>query len=341
MKTSKILIVAIIVTGLILISALGVGLYVANEIKNKTESINQINKENIDYHVMMIINKNDETYSDRFFKGVSQSSNELRIAIEEILIEDDDYINEVVDRLDMAIYSKVDGIIVHVYEDARIIDKINQASDMGIPVITLNENLHNSKRISFSGNNKYSIGLNVGKTIASITSGRGQIAVVDSIDYTFNETEETNMLNLGLKTAISDYADLDVRLTRYTEQGVLSAETIATEILDDYETIDSIYCSDSQSTLGIIQVLIDRNRVNDFTVIGFGDDAEILNYIKSGVIAATVVTDDEAIGKEAVIAFFDHTTKRLARSESQPSIMVIDKSNVQAYIEDKESGHED
>lgn len=340
MKTSKILILLIVITGLILIGSLGVGLFISNEIKNRTESMNQINNEDIQYHIMMILNSSDETYSKSFYTGVEVAASTNKIAVERILIDESNYINEAVDRLDMAMYAKVDGIIIHAYNDSRIIDKIDQASDMGIPVITLNENLHQSQRISFAGNNRYGIGLTVGKTIANLTTGRGKIAIVDKINYSSSVFEETDMLGLGLSDVFEDYDDLDVVLKRHTEQGVLSAETIATEIIDDYSDIDGIYCTDSQSTLGIVQVLIDRNRVGDFTVIGYGDDDEILQYIKTGVIDATIVTDNEAVGVASVEAFHDYITNGFVKSEFLPSMIVVNKDNIEAYIKEMESDDE-
>ena len=340
MKTSKMIFIAIVILTLILLGALSLGLYTSNDIKIRTEQMSQINNEDVRYHVMMIINKSDETYSDAFFDGVKLSAKAYNVAVETIEVEERDYLNEVVDRLDMAIYSKVDGIILHAYNDPDIIDRINQASEMGIPVITLNENLHQSKRISYAGNNRYSIGINVGKTIAELTSGRGKIAVVDQIDYENNVVESTDLLNLGIKDVVDDYEKLEIVLTRHTDQGVLSAETIATEILEDYPEIDAIFCTDSQSTLGIVQVLIDRNRVNDFTIIGYGNDMEILDYISRGtVIQATIITDDFSVGKASIEAFYNYKENGIVNTEYLPSIIVVNQENVSAYL--KELGLED
>lgn len=331
MKTSKLLIVLIVISGLVLIGSLGTGLYISNDIKTRTEMMSQINNDNINYHIMMILNASDETYSNSFYSGVEAAAAANKIAVEKILIDETDYIEEVLDRLDMAMYAKVDGIIVHAYNVPQVIDKIDQASDMGIPVITLNENLHQSKQISFSGNNRYGIGLTVGKTIADMTLGRGQIAVVDKIDYSSTQLNAIDMLKLGLSDVFEAYDDLQLVLKRQTEQGVLSAETIATEIIEDYPEIDGIYCTDSQSTLGIVQVLIDRNRVHDFIVIGYGDDDEILDYIQTGVIQATIITDTEAVGVASIQAFNDYMTSGIVKREFLPSVIVVDKNNIEAY----------
>lgn len=336
MKTSRIIYIVIVLLSLVLLGALSFGLYTSNDIKIKTEQMNQINDKNAKYHVMVIINGSDEIYSEDFFKGIDDASKANNVVVETIEIEEKNYLEEVIDRLDMAIYSKVDGIILHAYDDPLIIDRINQASDIGIPVITLNENLHNSKRISYSGNNRYSIGINVGKTIADITSGRGKIAVIDQINYK-DISSVTDLLNLGIKDVVNDYDALDLVLTRQIKQGVLSAETIATEIIEDYPQIDAIFCTDSQSTLGIVQVLIDRNRVNDFTIIGYGSDSEVLDYIKRAtVIDATIISDEYSIGLASIDAFYNYVENGIVNTEYLPPIMVINPENIDAYLKELE-----
>lgn len=133
------------------------------------------------HHLMFILNEDDHAYGSDFMKGVTEASAVYNIAKEMVLISEENYLEEVIDRLDMAIYSKVDGIIVHAYTDPRIIDKINQATEMGIPVITLNESVHTSKRLAYVGSNRYDMGIEVGKTISRLSGEYGNVAIIDRV----------------------------------------------------------------------------------------------------------------------------------------------------------------
>lgn len=341
MRQSKLLTILIYITAFILIGAFATGLYISNEIKNKTEAIGIVGYEDSKYHVMMLLNASDQAYSDAFKQGVHEASNELQISVEMIMIEDEDYLSAVLDRLDMAMYAKVDGIILHAYEDSSIVDKINQATEMDIPVITLNENIHQSKRLAYVGNSRYSVGIDVGKTIAELTNNKANFAVIDQINYGEHKGS-MDLLELGIRNVFENNDDLNLVTTRYARQGLLSAETVAIEILEDFPNIDGIYCTDGQSTLGIVQVLIDQNRVNDIIVVGSGALDEILNYIGTGnVIEATVVTDYYSVGRSAIQTFSDYMENGIVNTQIIPPLHVLTEENIDAYLKTLEATDEE
>lgn len=317
----------------ILIGALVSGLVIANKIQNKTETLGHLTYEQVDYHLMMILNAGDQNYSEAFERGVQEASQQRNIVVETVWIDQQDYLESVLDRLDMAIFAKVDGIILHAYDDSEIVDRINRASEMGIPVITLHENVHQSKRLAYVGNSQYSVGIDVGKTIARLTDEQAKVAVIDQSVYDLAESE-MDLLSLGISDVFENYDYMDLVTTRRSTQGVLSAENVALSILDDYPNISVIFSTNGQATLGIVQVLIDQNKVNDVTVIGSSDNEEILRYIQQGnVIEATLVTDCYSIGKGAIETFYNYMTEGLVNTQISPSITVVDKSNIKGYLE--------
>lgn len=324
------------ISGALLIIAVMTGLYISNEIKNKSLSVDTTEYNESTHHMMFLLNDDDQAYGTFFMNGLNEACRDYNIASEIIMIPEDNYLNEVLDRLDMAIYSKVDGIVLHAYNDPLIVDKINRATEMGIPVITLNENVHESKRLAYVGNSRYSIGIEVGKTIARISGSYGKVAVVDRVAED-SSSDMMDLLSLGIKDAFENIDGLTLVTTRNTSQGVLSAENVAVNILRDYPDIDIIYSTDGANTLGIVQVLIDQNKINDIMIIGTTDHAEILNYIRfGGAIDATLVTDYYAEGYGAVETFAKFKEEGLVSSQITPSITVIDTSNIEIYLEQLE-----
>lgn len=338
MKHLRVLKILAYLTGVILIVALGYGLFISNEIKNKTESINFTTRSDYKYHLMLLLRESDEMYTSEFMDGVNKYAQANNIAIESVLIKQTDYLTTVLDRLDMAIYAKVDGIVLHAYDNPEIIDKINQATEMGIPVITLNENVHMSKRVAHVGSSKYTVGLTVGKTIAELLSGEGDVAIIDQFSYS---KQEMDLLGLGISDVFGEYDQLNLVSTRYTEEGVLSAESVAIKLLNDFPHLDIIYCTNGPSTLGIVQVLIDRNVVNDIDVVGTGLENEIISYIQNGqVVDATIVTDYYEIGINAVEAFHEYMETGVVSSQIMSSVKVINPETIDAFLNEKEESHE-
>lgn len=343
---NKIIYILIIITTFVLIVSLGIGFYLSYEISKTSNELGRSNDSTIyKHHVMVILDESNQAYSEAFEKGMRETADTLEIAIEIIKINGDRYIQEVVDRMDMAMYAKVDGIILHAYNNDLIIEKIDQARNMDISVITLNEDLPQSSRDIYVGVNRYYMGTAVGKAIAQGTNGIGKVAIVEGKAYesSMDKTSEdvSDLLLLGIQNVFQNYIDLDIELVKYTEEGVLSAESIALDIIKNEKDIDAIFCTNGPNTLGMVQVIIDQNKVNDFTLIGFGDDDEILSYIEKGkIIYATIVIPNEGIGRNAIQAFSDLKNKKIVTSHMDADIKVINNQNIEAYREDIGDEHD-
>ncbi|MBN2796259.1 MAG: substrate-binding domain-containing protein [Clostridia bacterium] len=336
MKHNKIWLALTLISGSLLIIAVITGLAISNEIKNKSLSVDTTAYNDEMYHIMFLLNEDDQSYGTVFMNGVDEACEAFNIAKEIIMIPEDNYLSEVLDRLDMAIYSRVDGIVLHAYSDPLIIDKIDRAAEMGIPVITLNDNVHESKRLAYVGNSRYSIGIEVGKTIARLSGSYGKVAVVDRVAEDTND-DMMNLLSLGIHDVFENIDGLTLVTTRNTSQGVLSAENVAVNILKDYPDIDIIYSTDGANTLGIVQVLIDQNKINDIMVIGTSDHDEILDYIRyGGAIDATMVTDYYTVGYGVVETFVKYKDEGIVSTQISPSITVVDTHNIETYLEHRE-----
>ncbi len=333
----------VFVLALILLVSVGMGLWVSSALSQASQ--NEFfweSKKNANYHIMVILDASDQAYSEAFTKGLMDSAKEYQIAVELIKVDRTNGNQALLDALDMAAYVKVDGIIVHAFNNQTIIDKIQEITKMSIPVITLNEDIASSGRISYVGVNRYAIGQAAGKVLADSIKGSGKIAVIEQKGYdeTYSITED--LLLLGIKDVLKADSNLTLELVRYTEQGVLSAETVATEILNEEEGISGIFCTNGQNTLGVVQVLLDKNLIGDIILVGYGNEEEILNFLEKGnIIEASIVTDYEVIGQEAIKVFNDYINTGLASNYVNIDLRVINEATILEYRSEMSKEHED
>lgn len=325
---------------LVLLVLLSMGLFTIYSISQSSkDDFFWESKDEAEYHVMVFLDASNQAYGDTFEQGIQQASEQHRIATEIIRIDGKNYDEDILDSLDMALYAKVDGIIIHAISSEALINKINLIHSKGIPVFTLNEDLSKSDRIAYIGVNRYNIGQVAAEILAENMGGSGKIAVVEQKGYDHLENKNENMLLIGLNDALLAHKDLYLELVRYTEQGVLSAEIAATEIFRKDKEIAGVFCTDGQNTLGIAQVLIDNNLVNDAVIIGYGDDEEILNYIQKGnIIEASIIADYEDIGKKALNTFYTYKKMSAVSNYVDITLQVVDEENVDAYLMRKSDG---
>ncbi|QUI22330.1 substrate-binding domain-containing protein [Vallitalea pronyensis] len=324
----------ILILVVILMGSLIAGIAISNEItKSSKGDYLWDSKERAKEHIMVIIDDANQTYDEAFEKGLLETAATYRIAVEINKIDRTNYDDDVIAALDKAKYAKVNGIIVHAFNDEKMASKIQEISDLGIPVITLDEDVPKSSRICYVGVNRYDIGQLAGESFARLLHDGGKIAVIDQKSYSKDRTINEEMMLLGLREVLKSQPNLSLEKIEYTEQGVLSAETAATKILLGRNDINGIFCTDGENTLGVVQVLIDNNLVNDVVLVGYGNDAEIMAYIEKGnIIEASIVTDHEDIGRQAIEAFIEYRTNQFVSSYINTDIRLIDETNVLDYI---------
>lgn len=324
----------LLILTVVLIGSLIAGISISREIaKSSKEEHMWSGKEKAKGHIMVIVDQSNQTYDEAFEKGLRNTAAAYNIAIEINRVERTNYYEDVLVALDKARYVGVDGIIVHAFDDDRLSKKIQEISDLGIPIITIDEDIPGSSRICYVGVNRYDIGRLAGESFARLLKDGGKIAVIDQKRYGKDKTIKEEMMLLGLKDVLKSHQNLTLEVVEYTEQGVLSAETVATKILLDQREINGIFCTAGENTLGVVQVLIDNNLVNNVVLVGYGNDTEIMEYIRKGnIVEASIVTDHEDIGREAIEAYMEYKTHAFVSSFINTDIQVIDETNIQDYL---------
>ncbi len=333
--------ILIMVVGLIM--SVVAGISISNSIAASTQK-NYLfeDKGQANYHLLVLVEGAHQSYNDDFLRGLKAASNQYNIATEIIPISSQSYVADLHDLLDMAMYAQVDGVILHGVNVPELADKVQSLMIKGIPVIILNEDLPTSSRISYVGVNRYNIGQAAANALAETMNGEGKVAVIDQKTSKVPTSMSDDLMLLGMADVFKAYEGLSLELVEYTEAGLLSAETVATEIFRENPEVNGIFCTNGANTLGIAQVLIDNNLVNDYSLIGFGDESELLTYIEKGKIAqGTIITDYEDIGRAAVTTFYEYINQTFVSSYVNTALEVLGTDEAYDYIKAKEEDHEE
>ncbi len=106
--------------------------------------------------------------------------------------------------MQLAMYNKVDGLIIHAYYDDEVIAMIDELSLAGIPVITMNEDLPSSQRITYVGVNRYTIGEIAAQEMIKSLGTSGKIAVIEPRSYEEYADINDSLLVLGFNDILKN-----------------------------------------------------------------------------------------------------------------------------------------
>lgn len=233
-------------------------------------------------------------------------------------------------ELDKAIVSKVDGIITNVPDNNLIKPYIEAANASGIPVITIENDLPNCGRVSFIGTNGYAFGVSAGKLMSKAIKQKAVIA-----NFSDSNIDRYDLKNQGFKDTLEE--NMEIEFFTVNEPSVIEYTNKAQLIFMEDTEINSFFCPDTESTTGIVRAMIEFNKT-DFTVIGSGDSIEILNFIKNGLVYASLVEDPFSIGYFSVDSMMKYLNGENVSDSINPEIIVITKDNVDQIIDERKVG---
>ncbi len=264
-------------------------------------------------------------YKASLEKGLKKAAREHNIWVDFISLkqyETDKHSTE----LDKAIASKVDGIITNIPDSKIVSQYIEKASGCNIPVILIESDLPNSGRLSFVGTNSYAYGLTAAKLLPK-SSQKIKIANFKNADI-----DKYNLKNLGFRNALP--GGMETEMFVVNENSVIEYTNMAQSIFLEHSDINSFFCTDAESTIGVVRAMIEFNKT-DSLVIGAGDTEEIVEYIKNGLLYASLVEDSYSIGYLAVNCIFNHINGENISDSINPEIIVITKDNVDKVINER------
>ncbi|MGB8451466.1 MAG: substrate-binding domain-containing protein [Anaerocolumna sp.] len=239
------------------------------------------------------------------------------------------------DYLRISIASKVDGIIICPDGSDRVTDLINEATEKGIPVITILNDDIDTQRVSFVGINSYGLGLVYGQQILN------QMNKDTKNIYILLHSSESNSMNDVVFNQISKSLNeklgenrVNIQPYYIADDNEFDSEEAIRDIFIAQDIIpDIIVCMEEVDTECACQAIVDYNKVGEVTIIGSYSSDIIIEAIRKNLAALTVAMDTEQLGKQSVQALLEYQDMGYVNNYYNVDLHIIDKDNVASYSE--------
>ena len=175
------------------------------------------------------------------------------------------------------------GIAVSPAKPEVFKDAIDAAVKSGIPVICVDSDSPDSRRISFIGTDNYQAGLISGKRIAELVHGAGQVVLI-TIPGQLNTDERVS----GVTEAFKKYPKIKISQTLDDKGDPRSANDQISALIEAKEKIDGIVCVEASGGPGAAEAFHRLNLDGKIPIVAMDKTPETLDFIAQGVIAATV-----------------------------------------------------
>ena len=233
------------------------------------------------------------------------------------------------------------GILISVSRPDLFQDAISAAVASGIPVITVDADAPESKRVLFIGTDNFRAGQESGKRMAEILKGKGQIVVV-TIPGQLNLDERAR----GVTHALKKYPGIKIIQTMDDNGDPRVANDSISALIKANAKFDGVVCLEASGGSGVAEALHRMDMQGKIPVVAFDKDPSTLDWIERGVITATITQKPYAMSYYGVKFADDlhhnavHEFKDWRTAPSGPlptwvdtGTAVVDKSNLNAFRE--------
>jgi ribose transport system substrate-binding protein len=182
-----------------------------------------------------------------------------------------------------AVEQNPSGILVSPARPDKFTDAINEAIQKGIPVICMDSDSPESKRIMFIGTDNYHAGMESAARMAKAIHDEGNVVVI-TIPGQHNLDERMR----GVEDAFKKLPKIKISETLDDKGAPESANDQISSLLEHKEKIDGILCLEASGGPGAAEVLHRLNLAGKIAIVAMDKNPETLDWIQQGVITATI-----------------------------------------------------
>jgi len=175
------------------------------------------------------------------------------------------------------------GILVSAADPELLREGIDAAAAAGIPVITIDSDSPKSKRLTFIGTNNYQAGQMSGDLLVKALNGKGSVVL-----YSIPGQENLDERMEGFKRVLARSPGISIAQVVNIAGDPAKAFDATKALLAKGKNLpDAFLCFEALSCSEVADVL-DRGNVRDKTIIAMDTQEGTLNWMRKGMIHATI-----------------------------------------------------
>jgi len=275
-----------------------------------------------DIHIA-VIGKSVHPYWAEVELGVKKAAQDLGVKATFFVPQKED-IPAQISQMESFIAMGVDGIAIAPSDPTAIAPTIEKAMAKGIPVITLDTDAPQSKRLVYIGTDNYSAGKIAGLVMSDLLGikggkvaiGTGSLTAMNSLERMrgfMDGIANNKRITVVTKPALCDFEDTG-RAVTLAEQALLT--------YPDLRGFFGVYAFNGPAAAKAVK---SAGKVGQVIIVCFDTTAEHMQLIKEGVIAATVGQRPYMMGYKSVEVLTKMAQKGIdATLKELPANRIID-----------------
>lgn len=243
-------------------------------------------------------------FYDDILAGVRDKAAELDGYNCSVLVRQTEYdLTQQLDAIDGLVSEGISGLALSPYNDNAVRKKIDWLHAQGIPVVTLNTDIENSKRIAYIGSHFYRSGETAGGLMHLMTKDEVRVGIISGSQNILCHTERI----AGFRHVITSYDNIQVIDTINNNDDETKSYELTADMLRRHPEINALYFT-AGGVYGGCRAVMHSGRYADMTVITYDMVNTTREFIENGLISATICQQPFLQGYKPLTILFTYLT---------------------------------
>lgn len=245
----------------------------------------------------------DNPFFDEVMDGLHKKLDELSIygctlAIRRIPFELDTQLS-VIDEL---LSEQIHGLILSPYNDTKIQERIDELWEQGIPCVTVNTDIPDSKRIAYVGSDYYKCGQTAAGLLSLMTGGSSRVGVVTGSHNILCHEERVSGFTDLLEKKHPQIQVVDV--LENNDDDYKSYEAVTT-LLEQHPETTALFFT-AAGVYGGCRAILNAALPHPLKVVTFDAVPSTREMMELGIISATICQQPEEQGARSLALLVDY-----------------------------------
>lgn len=238
----------------------------------------------------------------KMWKGVEEEAKAKGIKVDLYSAQSEDDLEGQLTILESCISKGYQGIAIAPLSSVNVLPGIGEATKKGITIVDVDEKFDETElanqggaAVAFVATDNVAVGNKGGQYIVDQVEKGAKVAIIEG--KSGNQSSEDRAQ--GAKEAFEE-GGLELVSSQAADWDRQKALDIATTLIQQNPDLTGIYCCNDGMALGVVQAVINANKVGEILVVGTDGDEEAITSVANGQLSATVAQNPSSIGATAL-----------------------------------------
>lgn len=253
----------------------------------------------------VILFSTDNPFFADVLKGVNEKAEDLAgynctVLVKQISISVEAQLN----AIDELLHEEVGGIALAPHNDDRIRVRINELCEQGIPVVTLNTDIENSRRIAYVGSNYTKSGATAAGLMRLMTHDTVHIGIITGSSDILCHTERI----AGFTDTLKPYQDcMHIVSVIETHDDEIESYEQTSHLLKEHPEINALFFA-AGGVYGGCRAITYLGLARQLCVIAFDKADTTEHFLREGVLSAVICQQPYIQGRKPLDLLFTYLT---------------------------------